>query len=354
MKRRFLALLGVAAAAGSYAQGCEQYPSRPPAAIVEDAAVTDAPNPLEDVADTSIPLGPTLPNCMGLAAKCAGESCCAAADVPGGTFNRLNNPAFPATVSTFKLDVYEVTVGRFRAFVNAGKGTKKSPPADGSGANPKFAGSGWQAAFNAGLTDDKEAFVDAIKCDPALYDAYGERPGVNDTLPMNCTTWFEAMAFCIWDGGRLPTETEWNYAAAGGSEQRGAPWGGGDEVPIDKTRASYGCQSGDSIADLGAPLCTFKNYTAVGTLPMGKGRFGHADLAGNVWERVLDYFADPFRLTPCNDCADLQATPVGRGIRGGAINWGADFQRTSDRTAVNSEPLETRTNTVGIRCARNP
>jgi hypothetical protein len=43
---------------------------------------------------------------------------------------------------------------------------------------------------------------------------------------------------------------------------------------------------------------------------------------------------------------------VGRGIRGGAINWGKDFQRTIDRTAVNSEPLETRTNTVGVRCAR--
>lgn len=296
--------------------------------------------------------GPRLPGCMGLTATCDGESCCAATEIPAGAFNRLNNPMFPATVSSFKLDTYEVTVGRFRAFVNAGMGTKKTPPAEGAGAHPKIPNSGWSNTFNTGLADDTVALVDAIKCDPALYNAYSEIAGVNDTLPMNCVTWFEAVAFCIWDGGRLPTETEWMYAAAGGKLQREVPWAPGDEVPIDKTRVSFGCQSGDSIADPGAPLCTFKDYTAVGTHPMGKARFGQADMAGNVWERVLDYFVDPLRLTACDDCADLQPSPVGHGIRGGAINWGADFQRTTNRTAINSETPDTRTNTVGFRCAR--
>ena len=341
MSRRIFGVLGVLAlvAAFPYTQGCEEV----------DAKYTDAgTQPGEDAADTAIPLGPTAPHCMGLTATCAGESCCAASDVPGGTFNRLNDPTFPATVSGFRLDNYEVTVGRFRAFVNSGQGTKKKPPADGAGAHPKIPGSGWASAFNAGLTDDTQAFSDAIKCDPDLYNAYSDVPGVNDTLPMNCATWFEAMAFCAWDGGRLPTETEWNYAAEGGDEQRVYPWG----AAIDKTRASYGCQSGDSIADPGAPPCTFKDYTVVGTHPTGKSRWGQADMAGNVWERVLDYFQDPYRLTACTDCADLQPIAAGHGIRGGSINWGEGFLRAIDRTAVNSETPETRTNTVGFRCAR--
>ncbi len=352
---KLFALAGVVALTGCpYSEGCDASQDAANEGGPGDASLgrTDAFTPPgEDAADTSIPLGPVLPNCMGLTARCAGEDCCASSVVPAGSINRINDPAFPATVSAFKLDTYEVVVGRFRAFLNAGKGTKKSPPADGAGANPTIAGSGWQAAFSSGLVDDTDRLRDAVKCDPALYDAYRDVPGVNDTLPMNCVTWFEAMAFCIWDGGRLPTETEWNYAAAGGSEQRVYPWGAG---AIDTTRASFGCKSGDSIADPGAPLCTFKDYTAVGTRPTGKGRWGHADMAGNVWERVLDNFVDPFRLAACVDCADLQPSTDGRGIRGGSINWGKDYLRTSDRTAVNSETPDTRTNTVGFRCARNP
>ncbi len=350
-----------------YTEGCEAVNDVTPTddAGIDDVATIDEPPPEEDSSepDTSIPLGPILPNCQGLTAQCGTppESCCAAANVPAGTFNRLNDANFgPAQVAAFRLDVYEVTVGRFRSFVNAGKGTKESPPAEGSGAHPLIPNSGWQTAFNALLTDNKAALVDLLSCDPTLYNVWSEVPGTNDTLPMNCVSWVEAFAFCIWDGGRLPTETEWNYAAAGGSEQRIYPWG--NAPAIDQTRVSFGCQSGSSVADPGAPPCTFANYTAVGTKPLGKGRWGHADLAGNVWERVLDFFDEPFPVAPaCNDadavpgnnCTNLTANAVGRVIRGGSINWGRDYQRTLDRTAaVNNEPPDQRTNTVGFRCAR--
>jgi len=57
----------------------------------------------------------------------AGESCCTSPEVTGGTFYRTytndgSGPtaeADPATVSSFRLDKYDVTVGRFRQFVSA-------------------------------------------------------------------------------------------------------------------------------------------------------------------------------------------------------------------------------------------
>ncbi|WP_438023210.1 formylglycine-generating enzyme family protein [Sorangium sp. So ce233] len=49
--------------------------------------------------------------------------------------------------------------------------------------------------------------------------------GENEARPIRCVSWSVAFAFCAWDGGRLPTEAEWNHASAGGSEQREYPWG---------------------------------------------------------------------------------------------------------------------------------
>lgn len=355
--KRFLGTLSLLVLTGCpYTEGCEGGAGSPSTetsqstpdggSTQETDGATVNTDPNNPGTDGGTPTGPNKPNCADLTAKCAGESCCTALNVPGGSFNRLNDAAFPATVSDFRLDKYEVTVGRFRAFVNAGKGMKTSAPAEGAGAHPKIPGSGWKAAYTAMLTDN---LSDAVKCDPALYNAYTDAPGANDTLPMNCVTWAESQAFCIWDGGRLPTETEWNYAAAGGIEQRLYPWG---TTSMDNTRGAWGCQSGDSIAEPGAPLCKFSDYTAVGTHAAGAGKWGHQDMAGGVWERVLDSFNEPFPTTPCNDCAETATVPAGTVIRGGGLNWAESYLRTSDRSLVNSETHETRTNTVGFRCAR--
>src|SRR5262245_9701876 len=74
--------------------------------------------PVADVrADGPVGSCTSLPDTCGQGGN---HDCCESVVVPGGTFNRTNDPAFPATVSSFRLDVYEVSVGRFRAFVDAG------------------------------------------------------------------------------------------------------------------------------------------------------------------------------------------------------------------------------------------
>jgi formylglycine-generating enzyme required for sulfatase activity len=55
---------------------------------------------------------------------------------------------------------------------------------------------------------------------------------------------FETYAFCIWDGGFLPSEAEYTYAAAGGTEHRQYPWGA-DAPGKTNQHAIYGCNYPD-------------------------------------------------------------------------------------------------------------
>ena len=107
---------------------------------------------------------------------------------------------------------------------------------------------------------------------------------------MNCIDWYDAFAFCAWDGGRLAMEAEWNYAAAGGSLQQPYPWGA---AMLDTMHAVYEC-TGDGSA---AGQCWETDILNVGSKsPTGDGKWGQADLAGGVWEWNLDWYASPYPM----------------------------------------------------------
>lgn len=306
-----------------------------------------------DATPDALPDGPVEPSeflsCIELSNSCgpgSNTSCCDSSQVPAGTFLRsydaatddFNDSGFAATVSSFRLDTYEVTVGRFRKFVEAGFGTQTSPPLEGSGAHPAIPGSGWQLTWNGQLASNTTALRSALKCATGL-ETWTDGAGNSESLPINCVTWYEAFAFCIWDGGRLPTEAEWNYAAAGGSAQRAYPWSSpASSTTIDCTYANYSS-------------CAAAGPAPVGSLaPRGSARWGQADLSGNVMEWILDLHT-PVYQTPCEDCAQL-ATGTERVIRGGAYNFGSIVLRTADRRIYSSPTL--RGSNIGVRCARLP
>ncbi|WP_437529260.1 SUMF1/EgtB/PvdO family nonheme iron enzyme [Sorangium sp. So ce726] len=56
----------------------------------------------------------------------------------------------------------------------------------------------------------------ALVCDPYGWPTWTDAPAANEDKPIVCATWLELFASCAWYGGRLPTQAEMNYAAAGG------------------------------------------------------------------------------------------------------------------------------------------
>ena len=292
----------------------------------------------------------TGPSCLGLPKTCGpigNQSCCSTLPVPGGSFYRaydgvnLTDKTYPASVASFYLDKYPVTVGRFRAFVNAGMGVRATAPVAGAGAHPLIASSGWNSDWTPNLPTSAAALATSINCS-LTSPVWTDTAGGNEELPMDCMSWYLAFAFCYWDGGRLPTEAEAMYAAAGGSEQRSYPWG---SDAVDVTHASYGC-----LAD-GISSCTSDDILAVGSLPKGIGRWKQMDLSGNVWEWVLDWYLGKMLtyVVPCDNCANLTPATY-RETHGGSYASGK-YEVLAGYGSGNSPGgyfVD-----IGVRCARD-
>lgn len=294
--------------------------------------------------DDVVPNQTTLPACTGVEKTCGpnhDEDCCDSRAIVGGLFNRANDASFVATVNDFELDRFEVTVGRFRQFV---EDYPNSKPKAGDGAHPLIEDSGWNAAWDSDLPADQGALQASLRCDEH-FRTWTDTPDAAENRPLNCVGWYVAFAFCAWDGGRLPTEAEWSYAASGGNEQRGYPWGA---AAPDPDHALY-CAGYDTTLN----SCPLSDIVEVGSRsPAGDGKWGHADLAGSMFEWTLDWF-NTFPK-PCTNCANLKS-PDPSSAR---TAWGGDWSHEAFKVASSyrlgfsvkkGEPTQA---FLGFRCAR--
>jgi sulfatase modifying factor 1 len=288
------------------------------------------------------------------------ESCCTSPVVAAGTFYRtyMNDgtgpmgEADPATVSAFRFDKYDVTVGRFRQFVSAWRGGWR--PAAGSGKHTHLNGGqglvdvgapGGGTAYEVGWVasdNDNVAPTDAnLACVPK-YATWTVSVGAQENLPIDCENWYEAYAYCIWDDGFLPTEAEWEYLAAAGTQQRQYPWGNAIPTTNPLQYANFGC-----FYPAGTGVCVdLTNIAPVGSFPLGAGLWGQLDLVGNVWQWTLDW-VDQY-VVPCVDCAYLRSG--GSRVVGGSVFTG-DTQSLLLSNRDGTIPSD-RSYSTGVRCAR--
>jgi len=215
-------------------------------------------------------------------------------------------PVHPVTLASFRIDRTEVTVGAWRACVNA------------------------------------QGCVD-----PAVGGACTWEADRSAELPVACVSWAQARRYCLWVGGRLCSEAEWEYAARG-PDGRPFPWG--DATPTCE-RATF-----DPTGSPEHPTgdgCNTGAARDVGSAPDGATPEGVLDLAGNVWEWVADEYQAGYDDAPDDGSAwaPSESSPeVVRVVRGGGYADPASALRAANRM---SNPAGRADVAVGFRCCRD-
>lgn len=228
--------------------------------------------------------------------------------IPGGTFemgdawgdgDNNEQPVHSVTLSDFYLQKYEVSFAEYNECVAAGV------------------------------------------CDESMFSDDSHYNG--DNQPVNGVDWQDAMDYCDWIGGTLPTEAQWEYAAS---------WGTGDahgkfKWALDKDNFNENNYCFDRWSDSEADrkyTCEIGNYPA--------NALGLYDMSGNVWEWCLDRYQNDWYSQPAsrnNNPLYINDTSGLRVYRGGG--WSSSDSGLLRLAIRDGDNPALRYYLLGFRCA---
>jgi len=215
--------------------------------------------------------------------------------------NANESPKHTVTLSGYRIQKYEVTNAQYKKCVDAG--VCSAPSSFSSNERISYYGNTTYANY------------------PVIY-----------------VNWNQADTYCGWQGGRLPTEAEWEKAARGQSPNENIyPWG--DNAP-DCSLANY--------YDNNSSVYCEGDTSPVNAYPFGVSGYGAMNMSGNVWEWVQDWFDENYYAA--SPAINPQGSSSGgsRVLRGGS--W-YGLLTSNFRVSCRSGEAGYLAEGVGFRCA---
>ena len=300
--------------------------------------------------------------------------------IPGGTFQMGSDDWYPeerpvhaVSVDPFWMDEHQVTVAEFRRFVKATDyvtvAERPLDPAMYPDALPSLLVPGslvFQRTRGPVPLNDYHNWWAYV---PGASWRHPEGPGSTldgrDRHPVTHVAFEDAETYAAWAGKALPTEAEWEFAARGGLEGATYPWGN-EFAP--KGRMMANTWQGEfpwqnTLED------KYEGTAPVKTFP--PNGYGLYDVAGNVWEWTLDFYAtshpeaaahpccaphNPRNLSP-DDSYDtgMPGDHIPRRVtKGGSHLCAPNYCHRYRPAARQGEPVDTSTSHIGFRCVVRP
>lgn len=250
--------------------------------------------------------------------------------------NKDEQPPHLQKVNSFFIDSAEVSIADFKAFTEA---TGYITTAEKRGTSLVFYYTTKSAIGEAQLPWWKEEKNKSWK--QPLSQA---KKQVSSQLPAVHISWFDAVNYCAWKGKRLPTESEWEYAAVRGLKLR---------QPMNIFQGNFPEKNtAEDGAEFMAPVKSFE-----------PNAIGIYNLQGNVWEWCSDYYhAQYYQYLSSDSLNELPTSPTKsydpqepfipkRVIRGGSFLCNESYCSGYRPTArMKAPPAQTYMH-VGFRCA---
>ncbi|MCK6560136.1 formylglycine-generating enzyme family protein [candidate division KSB1 bacterium] len=254
--------------------------------------------------------------------------------IPAGSFmmgsedgDSGEKPVHEVYIDAFYLDQHEVTVAKFREFVNIAGYKTEAEKDEGS---LIYTGSSWE--MKAGIN--------------WRHDAKGQP--AKDDHPVIHVSWNDATAYARWAKRRLPTEAEWEYAARSGSKGYKYAWG--NSSPVGRNGGNIGDENAKRVFGSSEIWEGFDDGFAY-TAPVGSfapNEFKLYDMTGNVWEWCSSLYKPyPYKS---DDGRENLNTLEWRVLRGGS--WYFDPRNVRCASRIGGKPTN-HDNQVGFRCAQD-